>query len=200
MARNDGIQITDESLLPDGADLEPDVDGGGEINIGELRVNFSAEEESSEARDFSPIPTGKYHVAITDVEVKQCGPNSKNPGKPFYAVTVTIQDGDHMNRKLWGNVMLFEGALYSLVQILKAQSLPLSGKVPTPDELIGTHYLCQIANQVDTYKINKSKEDGSFDPKEPTPRKNEIKNWGRYNGVVSGTSGTSGSAGDSMLP
>jgi hypothetical protein len=196
MARKDSdIQVTDEELLPDGASLDDMPDDDDDFDIGNLRVNFSEKEESSEARDFTPIPTGKYHVAITDVEVKKCGPESKNPGKPFYAITVTVQDGPFENRKLWGNVMLFEGALYSLVQILKAQGLALSGRVPTPDELIGTHYVCQVANQVDEYKVKK---DGWVAADGPKPRKNEIKNWAKYDGNVP-VNGQS-SAADSMLP
>lgn len=199
MARDDGITVTGEDLLPDGASLD-DVDGGDDdFDINNLRVNFSQQEESSEARDFTPLPAGKYHVAITECEVKrvtnppQPG-KTDNRGKPFYAVTVTVQDGPYENRKLWGNIMLFEGALYSLVQLLKAQGLALSGRVPTPGELEGTHYICQVANQVDTYKMGK---DGWTAADGPKPRKNEIKNWGKYDGSVP-VNGASSS--DSMLP
>jgi hypothetical protein len=197
MARNDdSFSITDEDLLPDGGSLDPDVDGEEGFNIANLHVNFSQQEADSEAKDFSPVPTAKYHVAITEVKPQQCGPNSKNTGKWFYNVQVTIQDGPHENRKCFGNVMLFDGALYSLAQINKAQGWPM--KVPAPEDLLGTHYMCQINKQLDTYKINKSKEDGSFDPAEPKPYKNEIKNWGKYDGSVSVHGASSG--GDTLMP
>src|SRR3982751_6020655 len=85
-----------------------------------LKLNFSAEEASSEARSFEPLPSGKYHVKITDIETKECGPNSKNPGKNYWHIEHVVQDGPYENSKLWTNAMLFEGALYTLAQLLKA--------------------------------------------------------------------------------
>lgn len=196
MARDENaFAVTDEDLLPDGVSLDDDGGDNNEFDPNNLRVNFSEQELSSEARDFTPLPAGKYHVAITEVVPQQCGPKSKNQGKWFYAVTVTVQDGPFENRKLWGNVMLFEGAGYSLVQILKAQGWATSGRVPTMDELLGTHYVCMVSNVVDTYKLDK---DGWTPADGPKPRKNEIKNWGKYDGSVP-VNGAS-SAGDTLMP
>jgi hypothetical protein len=204
MARKEeqGISVVDEDLLPDGHSF---VEGDDEVafDINNLRVNFSAEEASSEARDFSPIPTGKYHVAITDVEVKIVVNPPKpgkqdNRGKPFYALQLTVQDGPFENRKLFANVMLFEGALYTVAQIMKAQRWPINGKLPTPDDLMGTEYLCQVNKQIDDYKIRKLKEDDAYDPKEK-PFKNEVKNFGAYDGTVTSVGGGTVGA-DTLMP
>jgi uncharacterized protein DUF669 len=202
MARKDdtGITVTDEDLLPDGASLvEEDSDNDGEFSIADLRVNFSAEEASSEARDFSPIPTGKYHVNITDVTPTRCGPKAKNPGKWYYALQLTVQDGPYENRKLFANVMLFEGALYTIAQIQKAQGWPINGQLPAPEDLMGTEYLCQVNRQIDEYKIKKLKEEDAYDPKEK-PYKNEVKNFGKFDGSVTTNANRTVGAGDTLMP
>jgi hypothetical protein len=193
--QNDGLTVTDADLLPDGADFEPDGDDG-DFDINNLRVNFSEKELASEARDFTPLPAGKYHVTMSDVTVERCGPKSKNPGKPYYGIELTVQDGKYEGRKLFTNCMLFSPALYTLVQILKALGLPTDGKVPTPDELQGQHFIVSVKNMVNQYKVEQdgwSPEDG------PKPRKNEVGAFFRWTGGAS-QSAVSPSTGDSMLP
>ena len=146
-----------------------------------LKVNFSTEELGSESRDFEVLPAGKYPVRITEVEMKECGPNSKNPGKPFWAVEYTIVEG-HPNaeRKFWTNIMLFDGALYSFVQLAKAlggklgESM-LSGEVPDLDELEGKELVVRVNKQRDTYRENKLEEEGERSKGDAPIFKNEIK-------------------------
>jgi hypothetical protein len=200
MARNDqDIQITDESLLPDGESLaDGDQGGNGEFDNNNLRVNFSEKEASSEARDFTPLPAGKYHVSISDISVAFCGPNSKNPGKPYYSIELTVLDGPFSNRKVFTNCMLFEGALYTLVSIQKALNMPLNGKVPTPDELQGKEFIVSVKNIVNDYK---AKQDDWSAADGPKPRKNEVGSFFKYDGSVSvnGQAASSGGAA-SLMP
>lgn len=119
-----------------------------------LKVNFSEQEASSEALSFDPIPTGKYYARVTDITERECGPESKNPGKPYWAVEFTIQDGEFENRKLWANVMLFEGALYSLVQLLKATGHTdalASGNVPDAEDFISAEVNLNVRKLRDAY-------------------------------------------------
>jgi hypothetical protein len=107
------------SLLPNGP--EDSVADDADVDYSNLRVNFSEEEASSEGRSFEPIPGGQYHVAITDIETRKVTSTEKgNQGKPFWNVTLTVQSGAHVDKKLWGSVMLFEGALYSFSQLMKS--------------------------------------------------------------------------------
>lgn len=90
-----------------------------------FRVNMTEEEASTEPRDFTPLPSGKYLVAITDAKVKKVTnppkPNkTDNRGKPYFAFEFTVQDGQYAGRKAWTNAMLFDGALYTVVPMLKA--------------------------------------------------------------------------------
>jgi hypothetical protein len=164
-----------------------------------LKVNFSDEEAGSEARDFEALPTGKYHVTIFDGELKE-SQSQKNPGKPFWSLTLQIQDGKYEGRRLWANVMLFEGALYSLAQLLKAigrDDALKSGKVPAIDELLGKDCVVTAAKVLDSYKMEK---DG-IDPKTAGPDeriyKTEVKGFKAWDGAPVGTM-SSGST--SMLP
>jgi hypothetical protein len=174
-------------LAPESTDFDP-------TNI---RVNFSEEEASSEARDFDPIPSGKYHCAVTGIETRFCGPESKNPGKPFWAVEMTVQNGPYENRKLWGNVMLFEGALYSLSQLLKATGFEQAletGEIPAPDEIQGEELVVNVQKQRDKYREDR----GDAAPGERL-FKNEVKG---YKPLSAGTGSSGGSSDDSesMLP
>jgi len=125
--------------VTDPSDYMEDMDDDGG-----LYVNFSEEEAASESRDIEPLPTGKYLMTITDVNLRECGLASKNPGKPYYAIEFTVvadkKGGQFVNRKCWTNAMLFNPALYTISNMMKALGLPVSSgrmRVPSPDFLIG---------------------------------------------------------------
>ena len=105
-----------------------------------LHVNFSEEEAASEAQGGELIPRGEYVVRITDGELR-ASKSEKNSGKPYYNLEFTIQEGKYQGRKVWTNVMLFQPALYTLSQLLKALGHKVTAgtsvEVPTIEELIG---------------------------------------------------------------
>lgn len=105
-----------------------------------IRVNFSDKEAGAENQDMEPLPSGKYPCAITDVTLEECGPDSKNPGKPYYKIEFTVQEGKYENRKCWTNAMLFDGALYTIVKLMKALGFNVAKgemEVPSAEELQG---------------------------------------------------------------
>lgn len=84
-----------------------------------IRVNMSDQEAKS--TDRGPLPRGKFHYKITDMEVNfVANAESANHGKPYLNFEFTVQDGEYAGRKDWTNAMAFEGALYTISQILKA--------------------------------------------------------------------------------
>jgi hypothetical protein len=104
-----------------------------------IHVNFTDDEASSEARSFDPLPRGKYPVKITDGELREVK-SGKNEGRPYWNIEFTVQEGNYADRRVWTNVMLFDGALYSLSQLLKATGHEDSlkdGVVPPLDAFIG---------------------------------------------------------------
>ena len=199
MARENSVE-----LLPEGAELLPDTGGvsfaggGDDYDVSNLSVSFSTEEASSEARSFELLPTGKYHIKVTDVETK-FSTSVKNNGKPYYALTLTVQSGKFENRKLWPNVMLFPGALYTLAQIMKAMGREPGNnvKVPTPDELLSYDFIVTVQRVVDQYRIDK----GEWSPSsgEPKPMKNEVRGFSpfKHEGSVGASGGT---VGNTLLP
>jgi Protein of unknown function (DUF669) len=98
----------------------------------DLRINFSEVEARG---SIDPLPTGKYHVKVTDGEIKPCGPASNNPGKPYINWEFTVQDGQYENRRCWTNAMLFEPALFTMKNMLEVvgagdQALKISELIP----------------------------------------------------------------------
>lgn len=156
-----------------------------------LHLNFSTEEASSEARSFDPVPSGKYVAYLTDVDLRECGPNSKNPGKPYWSLEFTVDEGPYAERKLWTNAMLFEGALYTLAQLLKATGNAgalETGNVPSADSLIGSKVVLNVKKVLDKYQMK----DAS--PNDPPTFKNEIK------GIAAADTAVSSGSKDSILP
>lgn len=162
-----------------------------------IKVNFSEQEASSEARSFDPIPSGQYYCRITDIDLRECGPESKNPGKPYWAVEFTVQDGEYENRKLWTNAMLFEGALYTVAQMMKAAGFEANmkkGIINDAEDFISKEVICVVKKQLDTYAMNR---DGDGEKQ----WKNEIKGIKAYDGVSPASSASkTGSGKGSLLP
>jgi len=112
-----------------------------------IRVNMTEQEAKSTDRE--PLPQGKFHYVITEMEimfVKEMGADgpNKNAGKPYINFEFTVQDGKYATRKDWTNAMCFDGALYTISQILKAlgMEVPAEGnfKIPSQrDFYIGKH-------------------------------------------------------------
>src|SRR6266487_4490598 len=89
--------------------------------VDNLKVNFTDEEAGSETLEFKAVPSGFYKCAITKVEKAAVQTNEKgNFGKPFWKLTLVCQEGTYARRNFWTNVMLFDGSLHTLSQLLKA--------------------------------------------------------------------------------
>lgn len=103
-----------------------------------LKVNFTGEE--AESKVYVVPPSGSYLCNIVEATDEVVRPNKKNTGKPYWRLRMVIQDGPHSGTSLFGAVMLFDGALYSLAQLMKAFGQDIgSGEfvVPETDTLVG---------------------------------------------------------------
>src|ERR1700691_845935 len=95
-------------------------------------------EREAAAGDRSSLPIGKFHMAITNVETGTPA-QGDNVGRPMLIFEFTVQDSDltsvqlpdasgrlqppkqtndFVNRKDFVNAMCWEGALYTIVNIL----------------------------------------------------------------------------------
>jgi len=148
-----------------------------------LYLDISEQEASSEGR--KPVPAGKYHVAITDVELKE-SKSENNKGKPMYGIELTVQSGDYEGRKIFDNACLWAGASYTIVQIVKAMGhdVPANGqgfRVPPVDELIGEEFEVRVIVEP---------------PKGQYDEKNAVKGYYPYGeGTAKSSNGS-----DSLLP
>jgi hypothetical protein len=137
-----------------------------------FRVNFSDKEASAEARELRVMPRGPYHVAITDVSLEE-SKSDKNYGKPMFAFEFTIQEGDFKGQKLWTRAMLWEGALYTISQMLKAVGIdPNRGVIPPAEFWMGKHMIAivKIVN-----KMSKNPETQKYDIPELDEKGKNIK-------------------------
>jgi hypothetical protein len=103
-----------------------------------LKVNFTEQEANSTVREIPP--SGEYLVAITDGEIKEVKPGRKNTGKSFWQLRLVIQDGAYAGASLICSVMLFDGALYTLAQLMKALGYDTTAGdfiIPPLDNIIG---------------------------------------------------------------
>jgi hypothetical protein len=172
-----------------------------------IRVNISDKESASQDRE--PLPAGKFHFKITNMEiafVKELnaqGNSNKNAGKPYINFEFTVQDGKYATRKDWTNAMCFEGALYTISQILKALGHPVpmgadgkpkSGELVIPDK---PHFY--IGKDVWGRRGTSDKDrnpDGTL--------RVQLRGFSKYEGGASETTTTAGkqpaAAGSSVLP
>jgi hypothetical protein len=169
-------------------DLEPGdefVDDDGFDEDTELTLDLSQEEAESEVREYNVLPQGRYTGYIVDGEVKRStGKNNPaNKGKPYWRLKIKFQDGpqgvDVKNRTIFTNVMLWEGAGFTLGQLLKALDVPITKpqKVPPLSKVKGNGKLIGLvlSKQFDKWKADdEGWEKGSKDPR---PMKNEVKGF-----------------------
>lgn len=113
-------------------------------------VNVSKKE--SEAASFEDLPVGKFQMVISDVELRE-SKSEKNKGKPMYAIEFTIAEtGDenhdkYAGRKAWTNACLWDGALYTIINIMKALDMPVDEgqlEIPAIDELVSQELIVRI--------------------------------------------------------
>jgi hypothetical protein len=89
-----------------------------------IKVNVSEQENTSGDRGFDPLPIGKYHVQVAGVELQESR-SENNYGEPMLNFDFIVQDSPgswqkFANRHDFVNACCFDGALYTIIGILKA--------------------------------------------------------------------------------
>lgn len=91
-----------------------------------FKLNLSDNEANSTAREFTVLPTGAYLCNIVDIKEEVVKPGSQNAGKPYWNVLFVVdQDGTeedkkYNGRRIYTNLMLFEGAAFLIKQLVEA--------------------------------------------------------------------------------
>ena len=92
------------------------------------------------------LPAGKYHVSVTNAEVK-----NSQAGNPMLKLEFTVQDGQWTKRRIWKSFML-EHDNKKVVEIARSQIKALclaAGKEPrftSPTDLLG--YEMEVTTKV----------------------------------------------------
>jgi len=153
-----------------------------------------------EVRDFSPLPIGKYHVTITDYEVRYAGEQAKNPGKAYLNVEFTVQEGQYEGRKCWTNVNFLPNALFTLKGIAQATDTEdeieaLEGEDENFEDLaVAVGAIIEGKELVVSVKKAKPRTDGG----QQDPDATEVKGFASVD-AGKATAGTA-SGGNSLLP
>jgi hypothetical protein len=82
-----------------------------------VKVNVSDQEDKS--GEYTPLPSGMYKCVIADVEPKASA-SEKNFGKPMLYFRFTVLEGQYADKTIGTNACLWEGALYTIIGVLKA--------------------------------------------------------------------------------
>lgn len=99
-----------------------------------MRVNFT----DVQSTNYEALPKGWYSVKVTDGELRESGPNSKNPGSEYINWELTIQEGEFADRKVWTNTSLLPQALFALKGLMEAAGIDASSEIDFEiDHLIG---------------------------------------------------------------
>lgn len=149
-----------------------------------IRINFSETEGGMGIID--PLPTGKYHVKVTDGEIRESGPAAKNPGSEYINWEFTVQDGPYENRKVWTNTTLLPHALFALKGLLGACGFDVTGNIDFDiDDVIGTDVIVRV-----TKKAARTLDDGR-----EVDESNDVKGFAVYKEDAVASSGSG-----SLLP
>jgi hypothetical protein len=126
-----------------------------------IKVNVSRQE--AESKVLEPVPSGWYRVTVSDIDVKEVSNapapgKTDNRGKPYYAIECTISEGEHEGRKLFTNAMCFDGALYTITQLMKATGFEVNEgdlEIPDHEAFLGEECFAKVSVQPKrTVKIN----------------------------------------------
>jgi hypothetical protein len=166
-------------------------------------VNVSTKEATAGPQE--PFASGKYHLVISDVEMRESKSN-KNKGKPMYGMEFTVQESELLKtpaevvgRKVYTNACLWDGALYTIIGLMKALEMEVNEgqlEIPEPEDFLGLEVIAKI---VITPKKTATDEN-TGEKKEYEPR-NDIKGFFSLN--APGTipkAGSATSGGSSVLP
>lgn len=107
-------------------------------------------DKEAESKDFEFPPSGRYLCRITNLELDEVKKQGENFGKPFWKLSLTVEDGPYAGRTIPTTVMLFSPALYTLKQLCESIhpefivdnnqiQLPSveGGAMPSPDPWLG---------------------------------------------------------------
>jgi hypothetical protein len=150
-----------------------------------IKVNFTdTSTYGGSSLGLDPLPTGKYHVAITDAEIRD---SQSTAGAQYINFEFTVQSGEYEGRKVWAIASLLPHALFTLKGILEALGYETTGNELDfeIDDLLNKELIVKVMfEKAGTYKDRDGNEKQHDD-------RNNVK---RFYKLESGTSTLAGSS------
>jgi hypothetical protein len=93
---------------------------------------------------FEPLPSGAYHFAVTNVEMKK----TQQTQKDMITAELTVQEGELTGRKIWDNFVIDPKSLFRLKMFMEAytgEKIPEEEMDVNPEEFLGQEVLGIVA-------------------------------------------------------
>lgn len=83
-----------------------------------FKLNMTDDEAAR--KDFEFPPSGNYLVRIASIELKEVEKVGDNFGKPFWKLSLVVEEGEYKGTSIPTTVMLFDGALSTIKRLCEA--------------------------------------------------------------------------------
>ncbi len=113
-----------------------------------MKINFEGVESG-----FDALPSNKYHVVVSEADLREAGEDAKHPGSEYYNWTFTILSGKFEGRKLFTNTSLLENALFALKGLCEASQQWTAEELASdefdfdPDRVVGTEMVLTVSQK-----------------------------------------------------
>ena len=107
------------------------------------RIDVGTSIDSIKDEGFQPVPAGAYPVKV---EVAQVQDNKAGDAKLLY-MEYSVQDGEHVGRKLFDRLSLKEKALWKLKRFLTAANVPYEGAGFDTEDVLGATLTVQVGTR-----------------------------------------------------
>lgn len=79
-----------------------------------MTFKLNMTDEEAEAKEYQVPPTGRYLCRITDLSIEEVKKQGDNFGKPYWKLTMVVEEGKYKGDTIFTTVMLFDKALFAL--------------------------------------------------------------------------------------
>ena len=83
------------------------------VNLKEMEGQMAAAADQNGSGDYPEVPTGKYHVQLSKMEVGECSQNAKTPGAPLLKVDFKILPSEKFGNNFKNSHLFMNKVLYT---------------------------------------------------------------------------------------
>ena len=116
-----------------------------------MSFKLNMTDDVAEAKEYELPPSGTYVCRISELELKEVAKAGENFGKPYWKITLTVDEGKYAGSTIYSQVSLYESGTWGLLSLkqlcegvhpeyIEGNSIQLpslSNGMPDPDPWIG---------------------------------------------------------------